>query len=221
MTSSVPAEDRAVSKFSVNAESFKPLRSGTLFADILIPELHMRIPEATVHEGHGKRRVGCPPSRRSAAKVQCAAMSAARLLIVPSCNPATGPPAARSRNARLRLWSKGFPMRSLMGRGLKAVRDLVETRWMRKFRGEKVFPRLSYTFMNTRSRGRRRPHFLMKRCITFGGGLPEAAAPTLSAVPPTATKEAPNRSATTDKASGFRTVEPSALEVETGDSIPW
>jgi hypothetical protein len=129
-----------VSKLSVNVESFKPLRSNTLFgfADILIPELHLRIRQATVHESHGKRT-------------------------------------------------------------------------------------LFDTFMNTRFGGRQRRHFLMKRWITFGGGLPEAAAPALSAVPsaPTATKEAPNRSATTDKPSGFRTVEPPALKEETGDSIPW
>jgi hypothetical protein len=36
-----------VSKLSVNVESFKPLRSNTLlgFADILVPELHLRIRE--------------------------------------------------------------------------------------------------------------------------------------------------------------------------------
>jgi hypothetical protein len=82
-----------VSKLSVNVESSKPLRSNMLFgsADILIPELHLRIREATVHESHGKRT-------------------------------------------------------------------------------------LSDTFMNTRFDGRQRLHFLMKGWITFGGGLPEAAA---------------------------------------------
>jgi hypothetical protein len=124
-----------VSELSVNVESFKPLRSNALFgfADILIPELHLR-----AHESQGKRT-------------------------------------------------------------------------------------LSDTFMYMRFGGRQRPHLLMKRWITFGGGLPKAAAPALSAVPsaPTATKEAPSRSATTDKPSGFRTVEPPALEEETGDSIPW
>ena len=106
-----------MSKLAVNVESFKPLRSNTLFgfADTLIPELHLRIREATVHEATASGGSGCPPSRRLAAKVQCAAMSAARLLIAPSCNSPTGPAATRSRNARLRLCSKGFPMRSLMG----------------------------------------------------------------------------------------------------------
>ena len=129
-----------MSTLRVNVESFKPLRSNKLFgfANILIPELHLRIREATVHESHGKRT-------------------------------------------------------------------------------------LTNTFMNKRFGGRQRPHFLMKRWITFGGGLPKAAAPALSAVPsaPTATKEAPNRSAITDKLSGFKTVKPPALEEETGDSIPW
>ena len=46
-----------MSKLSVNVESSKPLRSNMLFgsADILIPELYLRIREATVHESHGKR----------------------------------------------------------------------------------------------------------------------------------------------------------------------
>jgi hypothetical protein len=45
-----------MSKLSVNVESFKPVPSNTLFgfADILIPELHLRIREATVHESHGQ-----------------------------------------------------------------------------------------------------------------------------------------------------------------------
>ena len=48
--------------FTVRVESFKALRSNTLFgfADIVIPELHLRIREATVHESHGKRWIGLP-----------------------------------------------------------------------------------------------------------------------------------------------------------------
>jgi hypothetical protein len=51
-----------VSKLSVKVESFKPLRSNTLFgfADTLIPELHLRIREVTMHESHGKRWIGLP-----------------------------------------------------------------------------------------------------------------------------------------------------------------
>jgi hypothetical protein len=38
------------------------LRSNTLFgfADLLVPELHLRIREATVHESRGKRWIGLP-----------------------------------------------------------------------------------------------------------------------------------------------------------------
>ena len=49
-------------KLTVRVEAFKPLRSNTLFgfADIVIPELHLRIRELAVHESHGRRRVGLP-----------------------------------------------------------------------------------------------------------------------------------------------------------------
>src|SRR5262245_1275216 len=69
--------------------------------------------------------------------------------------------------------------------GGMCVRDLVEkTRWIRQFRGAKVYPvvALSDTFMKTRFGGRQRPHFLIKRWITFGGSaaLAEAEAPKLA-----------------------------------------
>jgi hypothetical protein len=49
-------------KLTVQIESFKPLRSNTLFgfADVVVPELRLRIHELTVHESHGKRWVGLP-----------------------------------------------------------------------------------------------------------------------------------------------------------------
>jgi hypothetical protein len=49
-------------KLTVKVELFKPLRSNTLFgfADIVIPEMRLRILDATVHESHGKRWVGLP-----------------------------------------------------------------------------------------------------------------------------------------------------------------
>jgi hypothetical protein len=49
-------------KLTVKVESFKALRSNTLFgfADLVIPEMHLRIREATVHESHGKHWVGLP-----------------------------------------------------------------------------------------------------------------------------------------------------------------
>jgi hypothetical protein len=49
-------------KLSIRIENFKPWRSNTLhgFLDIVIPELRLRIREATVHESFGKRWVGLP-----------------------------------------------------------------------------------------------------------------------------------------------------------------
>jgi hypothetical protein len=49
-------------KLSVHVESFKAWRSNTLrgFIDIIIPEMHLRIIDATVHESHGKRWIGLP-----------------------------------------------------------------------------------------------------------------------------------------------------------------
>src|SRR5262249_49568266 len=51
-----------MSKLSVRVEAFKPLRSNSLFGfvDVVIPEMHLRIREATVHESHGKRWIGLP-----------------------------------------------------------------------------------------------------------------------------------------------------------------
>jgi hypothetical protein len=49
-------------KLSVRVENFTRRRSNTLygFADVLIPQLHLRIRELTVHESHGRRWVGLP-----------------------------------------------------------------------------------------------------------------------------------------------------------------
>jgi hypothetical protein len=51
-----------MSKLTIRIESFKPLRSNSLygFADFVIPELHLRIRETPVHESHGRRWVGLP-----------------------------------------------------------------------------------------------------------------------------------------------------------------
>jgi hypothetical protein len=103
--------------------------------------------------------------------------------------------------------------------GAIAVADLVDrTKWMRRFRGTNVFPvvTLSDVFMNTRWNGRQRPHFLIKRWITFGdAALPAVTAPALAgptpaaAAPPSTTKE------TLDPhAALLQPVEPAA-EVET------
>jgi hypothetical protein len=49
-------------KISVRVEAFKPLRSNTLFgfADLVIPELCLRVRDATVHQMNGRRWVGLP-----------------------------------------------------------------------------------------------------------------------------------------------------------------
>lgn len=51
-----------MSKLTVKVESFKPWRSKSLFGfvDIVVPEIHLRIRGATVHESHGKRWIGLP-----------------------------------------------------------------------------------------------------------------------------------------------------------------
>ena len=49
-------------KLTVEIESFKPLKSNTLhgFCDIVVPELHLRIHDITIHEKNGKRWIGLP-----------------------------------------------------------------------------------------------------------------------------------------------------------------
>jgi hypothetical protein len=49
-------------KLSVKVESFKPHRSHSLFGfvDFVIPELRLRVKEATVHQSHGRRWIGLP-----------------------------------------------------------------------------------------------------------------------------------------------------------------
>jgi hypothetical protein len=73
--------------------------------------------------------------------------------------------------------------------GAIAVRDLRErTSWMRRMRGSNVFPvvTVSDVFMNTRFGGRQRPHFKIRRWVSFGGNgglsVAESPAPQLTAV---------------------------------------
>jgi hypothetical protein len=51
-----------MSRLSVQVESFKPVRSHSLFGfvDLPVPELHLRIKEASVHQSHGRRWIGLP-----------------------------------------------------------------------------------------------------------------------------------------------------------------
>jgi hypothetical protein len=49
-------------KLTVRVEAFKPRRSHSLYglADLVIPELRLRVREATVHQSHGRRWIGLP-----------------------------------------------------------------------------------------------------------------------------------------------------------------
>jgi hypothetical protein len=51
-----------MTKLSVRVESFKPFRSSSVygFADLVIPEVRLRIREATLHQMGGSRWVGLP-----------------------------------------------------------------------------------------------------------------------------------------------------------------
>jgi len=51
-----------MSKLSVRVESFKPHRSHSLFGfiDVVIPEIRLRIREASVHQSNGRRWIGLP-----------------------------------------------------------------------------------------------------------------------------------------------------------------
>jgi len=49
-------------KLTVQVEAFKPLRSNTLFGfcTFVIPEVRLRVIDATVHQSHGRRWIGLP-----------------------------------------------------------------------------------------------------------------------------------------------------------------
>ena len=49
-------------KLTVQVESFKPKRSHSLygFVDLVIPEMRLRVREATVHQVNGRRWIGLP-----------------------------------------------------------------------------------------------------------------------------------------------------------------
>lgn len=51
-----------MTKLSVVVEGFKPLHSNTLygFATIVVPELHLRVCDISVHEKNGKRWASLP-----------------------------------------------------------------------------------------------------------------------------------------------------------------
>jgi hypothetical protein len=101
--------------------------------------------------------------------------------------------------------------------GSIAVRELVDkTKWMRKFRGDQVYPvvALSDTFMNTRFGGRQRPAFIIKRWVGLGG---EKALPSIQA---TLDKFAAGPAEPTAKLPAPPTIEPPSLAEELDDEIP-
>jgi hypothetical protein len=51
-----------MTKLTVEVETFKPLRSNTLFGfvTVTLPELHLTIHDLTIHESNGKRWIGLP-----------------------------------------------------------------------------------------------------------------------------------------------------------------
>jgi hypothetical protein len=86
--------------------------------------------------------------------------------------------------------------------GAIATRDLVDkTKWMRRFRGQHVYPvvTLSDTFMNTRFGGRQRPHFLIKRWVDLGADEKALPAPEPPSSPPAAAQEALEHVVTDEK----------------------
>ena len=113
-----------------------------------------------------------------------------------------------------------------------AVRDLVErTKWVRKFRGEDVYPVVRLrkaTFPTRYDKQRQRPHFEVARWVSLGGeGGMTALPPTPPlALPPKSVKEAQdhfagNQTKTEEQPSGVRVVEPPSLGEEIGDKIPF
>jgi hypothetical protein len=108
-----------------------------------------------------------------------------------------------------------FPT-STTGGGI-CIRDLVDkVRWMRRYRGEHVYPviTLADKFMNTRFGGRQRPHFVVKRWMQLGGDKPvlEAPKPTIEVVAESSKTEPPLPGATI--------VAESSLAEQMNDEIP-
>jgi hypothetical protein len=117
---------------------------------------------------------------------------------------------------------------------LDELKDAVKL--MRKFRGPCVYPvvSLSNKHMKTRFGGRQRPHFVIKRWISFGpdgtAALPSASPPSLRA-PASASQQGPDRKAAADQRgktqdksgvvpSGIHIVEEPTLHEELNDAIP-
>jgi hypothetical protein len=92
--------------------------------------------------------------------------------------------------------------------GAICVRDLVDrTKWMRRFRGQNVFPIVTLVdvFMSTRFGGRQRPHFDILKWVTFDGGGNVLPAPDQPKLPD----------------QGMQEVKPPSAKEVTDDEIPW
>jgi hypothetical protein len=103
------------------------------------------------------------------------------------------------------------------------VRELVaQTRLMRSFRGEHVYPlvELSHTHMPTNYGGRERPNLVVKNWVTFGGGggMPELPTPS---TPPLTTPNASSPPVAPDNPLGMQHVAPLTAKEVTGDEIPF
>jgi hypothetical protein len=121
---------------------------------------------------------------------------------------------------------------STTGGGI-AVRELIDRIiWMRRFRGNTVYPivQLTTRFMPTKYSGRLRPHFEIMDWAKFepgGGGMIPVSDP--RQLPPQQPANKPPEAATNKgekikavlTAIGAQTVEPPSAKEVTGDDIPW
>jgi hypothetical protein len=122
-----------------------------------------------------------------------------------------------------------FPT-STIGGGV-AVRDLIDRiLWLRRLRGNAVYPLVQLTnrFMNTRWGGRPRPHFEIVQWITLdpsGGMIPTDDPRQLPPQQPAqqaAPKAAPQQPVAKPlDAAPLRTVEPPSVSEDLNDKIPW
>lgn len=112
-----------------------------------------------------------------------------------------------------------------------AISDLKDAvKLMRRFKGPGIYPVVSLgtKHMNTKFGGRQRPHFVIKRWISFGpegtAALPPASPPSLQ--PPASPPSSPRKAAAApdhlDKVlQGAHVVEEPTLHEELNDEIPW
>jgi hypothetical protein len=103
-----------------------------------------------------------------------------------------------------------------------AVRGIVEKiKWMRKFRGARVYPviELADVFMNTKFGGRQRPHFVVKRWVQLGDDKLALAAPQPNATPGIEITAEPINDAALPGM--MKTVNEPTLAEQMGDEVLW